>query len=258
MCRTRSSDWRSSTPNGLVASGTMAKILRQAGEGRPQAVLLEDSDWSSYGQLRRLLEATSAVDAVVGDLDGVLDVAVADHAHHGPENLVLGGRVAVIGHVEDGRLEIESSLGLSGSSAASENGGSGVDGQFDVPFAFGPLRGGDDRSDLGGRISGFADGEARRDRGDAGRRFGLVGLGHDDPGRQHAALPGVGEEHAQTTLGGSVDRVGQVDPGGLAASMARSTPAISQVSTSATTSSVAGSITVSAGPAEPSTNAPST
>jgi diguanylate cyclase (GGDEF)-like protein len=42
-------------------SGTIAKILRQAGEDRLLAVLLDDSKWSSYGQLRRLLEATSDV-----------------------------------------------------------------------------------------------------------------------------------------------------------------------------------------------------
>jgi diguanylate cyclase (GGDEF)-like protein len=45
----------------VAGSGTMAEIVERAGEDRPLAILLDDSAWSSYGQLRRLLEATAEV-----------------------------------------------------------------------------------------------------------------------------------------------------------------------------------------------------
>ena len=42
-------------------AGSMAGIVQRAGDDRPLEVLLDDSGWSSYDQLRRLLEATVEV-----------------------------------------------------------------------------------------------------------------------------------------------------------------------------------------------------
>src|ERR1700722_14945328 len=39
---------------------TLTEILERAGEERPLSQLREDSQWSSYDQVRRLFEATSA------------------------------------------------------------------------------------------------------------------------------------------------------------------------------------------------------
>jgi diguanylate cyclase (GGDEF)-like protein len=55
-------------------SGTMAEIVEQAGEDRPLAEVLDDSGWSSYGQFRRLLEATADV------LGGVEPLAHVDES----------------------------------------------------------------------------------------------------------------------------------------------------------------------------------
>jgi len=52
-------------------TGTIAGILEQAGENRPLGELFDDSAWSSYGQLRRLLEATGEVLGGVEPLTGV-------------------------------------------------------------------------------------------------------------------------------------------------------------------------------------------
>ena len=41
--------------------GTLEAVLEAAGETRPVEVLLDDTSWSTYRQLRQLLEATSAV-----------------------------------------------------------------------------------------------------------------------------------------------------------------------------------------------------
>src|SRR5882724_10550057 len=41
--------------------GTLAAVLAEAGETRPIEVLFDDTSWSSYKQLRRLLEATGVV-----------------------------------------------------------------------------------------------------------------------------------------------------------------------------------------------------
>jgi diguanylate cyclase (GGDEF)-like protein len=43
----------------VTGPGTIVRILARAGEDRPVEVLLDDSCWSSYGQFRRLLEASA-------------------------------------------------------------------------------------------------------------------------------------------------------------------------------------------------------
>ena len=41
-----------------MAPGTLEAVLEAAGETRPLDVLCDDASWSSYDQMRRLLEAT--------------------------------------------------------------------------------------------------------------------------------------------------------------------------------------------------------
>jgi diguanylate cyclase (GGDEF)-like protein len=50
----------------------VASLLARAGETRPEAVLLDDASWSSYAQMRALLEASVEV---LGSLDALADVA---------------------------------------------------------------------------------------------------------------------------------------------------------------------------------------
>ena len=50
----------------------VAELLARAGETRPEAVLLDDASWSSYGEMRRLLEASVEV---LGSLEALADVA---------------------------------------------------------------------------------------------------------------------------------------------------------------------------------------
>src|SRR5271155_2440748 len=64
------------------------------------------------GHLTRLVEVGSrdkagqAIFGVVGDLDGLIDVVIAEDAQHRPEDLLAGNR-HVIGDVrEDGRLDV--------------------------------------------------------------------------------------------------------------------------------------------------------
>ena len=49
----------------------VADLLARAGESRPESVLLDDASWSSYEQMRRLLEASVQV---LGSLDALADV----------------------------------------------------------------------------------------------------------------------------------------------------------------------------------------
>src|SRR4051812_7276153 len=52
--------------------GGVSELLALAGEPRPESVLLDDASWSSYEQMRRLLEASVHI---VGSLDALADVA---------------------------------------------------------------------------------------------------------------------------------------------------------------------------------------
>ena len=44
-----------------MAPGTLGTVLEQAGETRSLDVLLDDTQWTSYSQMRRLLVATGEV-----------------------------------------------------------------------------------------------------------------------------------------------------------------------------------------------------
>lgn len=56
-----------------VGDGAVDELLRRAGEARPVAELLDDTRWSTYDELRRLLEAAAPLLADVGGLGGVAD-----------------------------------------------------------------------------------------------------------------------------------------------------------------------------------------
>ncbi len=53
----------------------VAQLLEKAGETRPVEELLDDTSWSSYGQLRPLLEAAAALLAGIGGLRGIAEVS---------------------------------------------------------------------------------------------------------------------------------------------------------------------------------------
>lgn len=59
---------------GQFGPDVVATVLERAGESRPEEVLCDDAGWSSYGQVRRLFEATSAV---LGGPEALTDAALA-------------------------------------------------------------------------------------------------------------------------------------------------------------------------------------
>jgi hypothetical protein len=53
----------------------VTRVLTLAGEDRPFEVMVDDSGWSSFGQLRRLLEAAGGV---LGDHHRIAEIATND------------------------------------------------------------------------------------------------------------------------------------------------------------------------------------
>jgi hypothetical protein len=58
-----------------LGDDAVARVLSIAGEERPMAVMLEDAEWSSYTELRRLLEAAGEV---LGGHERIAEMATAD------------------------------------------------------------------------------------------------------------------------------------------------------------------------------------
>src|SRR5215467_359448 len=58
----------------------------------------------------RLHIGCEAIDRVVCDLDGILDVAIADHAKHRPKNLLARDRHVIVDIGENGRADVVSGL----------------------------------------------------------------------------------------------------------------------------------------------------
>ena len=80
----------------------------------------------------------------------MIDIAVTDHTDDRPKNLVLGGGVLVVGHVEDGRLEVEPRP--VGAFATGNHRRAGINRKLDVAFASRRLRCADHRPHRRGRV----------------------------------------------------------------------------------------------------------
>ena len=61
------------------------------------------------------------VDAVVGDRDGVVEVAIAEHGDDRAEDLFLRSRIRVVGYVEHGRFEVVAAVESFGPSTAADH-----------------------------------------------------------------------------------------------------------------------------------------
>ena len=134
---------------------------------------------------------------------GVALVVGGDDAEHGPEDLFLGDRGAVVDVAEHRRLDEPAPVEVRGPAAAGRQRGALLDALGDVAEDPVALALGDERAHLGLLGERITDGDLRHGRGERVDQLVVPRPGHDDAGQRRAHL--AGEEALGAGEGGRRD-----------------------------------------------------
>ena len=215
------------TPFAAEAALLVAAARRVGAEDRRVDVDRAGAQPARHRHRRRHVGAVDltgqAVEAVVGDRHGVVEIAVAQHADHRTEDLFLRSRIGVVRQVEHRGLEVVAAVETRGAAAAAEHLAAVLFGQLRrsartcsrcAALIIGPMI---------ATVGRWARPTLMRavDRADRLQHFFLAVLRNQHPGGRHAGLAGSASHHRQRADGGAVYRVRQVDLRRLAAEFQR-------------------------------------